>query len=102
MNKEQQFIVRLAGEMKKRREGRGLTLAQVAKLASVSRSTIQRIEGGDDSVALSTVLAYASALDLGNVLAKSMIEAVRRTPARAEPSEGTRAGLDLLEKMRVG
>lgn len=98
--REHQIILKLAGEMKRRREAEGLTLAQVARIAKVSRSTVQRIESGDDSVALSTILSYASALDLQESLAKSMFEAVRRAPARSGPSEGALAKLALIEKMK--
>jgi transcriptional regulator with XRE-family HTH domain len=94
------MIAKLAGEMKSRREGKGLSLSQVARLAKVSRSTVQRIEGGDDSVALSTIFAYASALDLQEVLARSMLDAVRRTAPRGVLSEVSLAKLELMEKMK--
>ncbi len=101
MKKHHKIVIKLAEEMKIRREGKKLTLAQVAKLARVSRSTVQRIESGDDAVSLATFLSYASALELGDKVIKSMLEAVCRVPVRSGQSEGTRARINLLEEMKV-
>lgn len=103
MKRSEIQFAKLAGEMKRVRSERRLTLDQVARLAEVSRSTVQRIESGDVAVALSTLLSYASALALEDVLVKSMIAGVRsRRPTRVGvESSVARAKNSLIEMMRA-
>lgn len=73
----QRALTGLGRELKDLRRGRGLTLEQASRLARISRSTVQRIESGDGSVALNTLFAYASSIDLQDSLVKAMVSAVR-------------------------
>ncbi|TNE84742.1 MAG: XRE family transcriptional regulator [Deltaproteobacteria bacterium] len=54
----------LAANLKWMRERRSLSQAQLAKLASVPRSTIANLEGGDANPTLAVLLAMAEALQV--------------------------------------
>ena len=94
MKKYEISLVRLGKELKGRRLGRGVTLDQASRLAQISRSTVQRIEAGDGAVALHTLFAYASSIDLADSLAKALLTAARTT-------SGAPQGLSEFEKAKL-
>lgn len=77
MKKLELALRRLGQELKGRRQEKGVTLEQASRLAQISRSTVQRIESGDGSVALNTLLAYASSIGLQDSLLKALVGAAR-------------------------
>lgn len=103
MKRSQIQWVKVAGEMKRVRLKCQLTLSQVARLAGISRATAQRIESGDASLALSTLLSYASALSLEDALVESMIAGVcgRGSSLVGAESSEARVKRSLVEMMRT-
>jgi transcriptional regulator with XRE-family HTH domain len=95
MKKHELAMVRLGQELKGRRQEKGVTMEQASRLAQISRSTVQRIEAGDGSVALNTLFAYASSINLQDLLAKAMVGAVR------EGRRGMLQGLSELEQAKM-
>lgn len=65
----------LGRELRKRRKGLRLTQQDVADMCGVQRQTIGRLEGGDPTIAIDTLVAAASSMGLD-------IVAVPRTPDR--------------------
>lgn len=50
-------------KLKEIREGKGISIAELARISNVTRQTIYRLEGGKDNVANSkTLVALADAL----------------------------------------
>lgn len=78
---------RLGEQIRRRRERRGLSQAQLAERVGISRTTVTMIEGGGQSMSVQQLLEIAAALriDPGNIL-NELVQSVE--PAQTEhPSE---------------
>lgn len=76
------------------RKLRGLTQAQVAERAGVSRSTVQKLERGDGGVSLESLIRVLRALGLSEVIAGALdplatdvgrMRSEERLPERVRP-----------------
>lgn len=92
-------LAQFGAALKARRKAMELTMDEATTLSGVARSTIQRIEAGDQAVSLATLIQYGDAIQIGGRLVDALVDAA--SDGRAKFSiEVARAKLGLLESAR--
>ncbi|MGG9964078.1 helix-turn-helix domain-containing protein [Ferruginibacter sp. SUN106] len=64
MNDKEKILLKFANNLKKIREGKDLSIRQLAASAGLEYSQLQRIEKGKVNFALTTLIAIAQGLDV--------------------------------------
>lgn len=92
----------LIDELRQARRSRGLTQRDVADALGTTQSAVARLEAGHTSPRLSTLTAYASAVDLtittvGRDVLGDGARAIEAALTRADPGEALRAIVQLVD-----
>jgi len=97
----------LAGSVRRLREGRGLSLQQLADRAGIAKTTLFKIESGRGNPTLDTLLALADCLAVGVAEliggddGEPVVDVVRAGSGGVDIS-GTAVGAVLLRSMMIG